>query len=89
MADTGANRAIWGNNLQVIYLNSTPETLATVEADKDKPPVIYSSTPYSLDSLETLQLKEICLENDVIYVNDSQAISALQDVGIAILKINL
>ena len=88
-ANTPAKVAIWGVNAQVVYLDSNVETLATVEADKDKPAIVYSVEDYTLTSGETLKLKEICIDNGVDYIGGMQAIQALQNVGIAIIKNDL
>ena len=86
-ANTPANRSIWGNHLQMVYLDSTPEILAQVETDKDKPAIVYSIADTSFSAEEIMQLIEICGENDIEYTGDDKAdLRNLSDIGIAIIR---
>ena len=86
-ANTPANRAIWGNSPQVVYLNSNIEILARVEEDKNKPAIIYSTSETAFSAEEIIELIDICSDNSIDYSgNDSIDLENLENAGILIVR---
>ena len=86
-ANTPANRAVWALNLQVVYLDSTPEILAQVEIDKNKPAIIYSALDTVFSADEIIQLIDICTDNEIEYTGDDETdLTNLSAAGVAIIR---